>query len=153
MKLRCGYGWPLILSPQDIVRVVTDVATTTMYLCECWRGVLARRDLWRRAHLQSLQTQLAEALGTPCPTPIVPILVGSADEAMRMSAALWQRGLHVPAIRPPTVPDGTSRLRVSLSAEHTAADVQALIDALREVSSAADAPGVLGVRMGMRARL
>ena len=53
------------------------------------------------------------------PSPIVPVIVGSEADALAASAALLARGLLVPAIRPPTVPPGTSRLRIALSALHT----------------------------------
>ena len=64
------------------------------------------------------------------PTPIVPILLGDAERALAMAAALLERGIFCPAIRPPTVPPGTSRLRVSLTAEHTEDDLDALVAAL-----------------------
>lgn len=91
----------------------------------------------RRQHLQALIAQLRDGLaGTrwqlmPSPTAIQPIIIGENHEALRVSNALYAHGLWVPAIRPPTVPKGTARLRVSLSASHTAAQVTQLIDALR----------------------
>lgn len=63
-------------------------------------------------------------------TQIVPIIVGPARQAVRLSRRLARVGLLVPAIRPPTVPEGTARLRVSLTAAHTPADVTALVEAL-----------------------
>jgi 8-amino-7-oxononanoate synthase len=96
---------------------------------------------------------MESALGKACPTPIIPIIVGSADKAMQISAALWQRGLHVPAIRPPTVPAGTSRLRVSLSAGHSTNDVKALISALEDVLSSVGVSHVLGARTQVQAKL
>ena len=65
-------------------------------------------------------------------SPIIPIIVGAEDRAMAASEALARRGILVPAIRPPTVPAGTSRLRVTVSAAHTDADLDRLIDALRQ---------------------
>jgi 8-amino-7-oxononanoate synthase len=70
------------------------------------------------------------------PSPIVPIVVGDEHRALGAAAALLERGLLVPAIRPPTVAPGTSRLRISLSAAHTPAQVHALLDALAEVGCA-----------------
>jgi 8-amino-7-oxononanoate synthase len=67
-------------------------------------------------------------------TAIQPLVVGDNAAAMALSAALDAQGLWVPAIRPPTVPVGTARLRITLSAAHTAADVQRLLDALALVA-------------------
>jgi 8-amino-7-oxononanoate synthase len=64
------------------------------------------------------------------PSPIVPVVLGSEQAAIDASATLLDDGLWVPAIRPPTVPAGTSRLRVTLSAAHRDDDVNRLVDAL-----------------------
>jgi len=64
------------------------------------------------------------------PSPIVPIVLGDEDRAVKAAAALLERGILVPAIRPPTVAPGTSRLRVALSAAHTPVMVDGLIAAL-----------------------
>lgn len=64
------------------------------------------------------------------PSPIVPVLLGDEDTAVAASASLLERGLYVPAIRPPTVAPGSSRLRISLSSEHTEAEIDALGAAL-----------------------
>ena len=64
------------------------------------------------------------------PSPIIPIIVGAEDEALAASHALGRQGILVPAIRPPTVPVGTSRLRVTVSAAHTGEDLDRLLDAL-----------------------
>jgi 8-amino-7-oxononanoate synthase len=67
------------------------------------------------------------------PSPIVPVVVGDEATAVAAAAALLERGLHIPAIRPPTVPAGTSRLRVAISAEHTADMIDDLVAALADV--------------------
>ena len=66
------------------------------------------------------------------PSPILPYVCGSETRALAAAAALLERGLLVTAIRPPTVPPGTSRLRVALSALHTDAQIDELLDALAE---------------------
>jgi 8-amino-7-oxononanoate synthase len=70
----------------------------------------------------------------PSSTPIQPLVLGATEAAVRLSQGLWDRGLYVPAIRPPTVPPGTARLRISFSAAHTDDDVDALVAALREAA-------------------
>ncbi len=82
--------------------------------------------------LAALIERISEAGFAPPghPSPIIPIVLGSEQAALNASAALLQEGLWVPAIRPPTVPVGTSRLRVTLSAAHTDEDVSRLLHAL-----------------------
>ncbi len=90
----------------------------------------------RRQQLQSLITALREGLHLqrwqldPSSTPIQPLIIGSNDEAVAASEHLRERGVLVPAIRPPTVPQGTARLRISLSAAHRHEDIQHLIEVL-----------------------
>ena len=98
----------------------------------------------RRAHLRDLIARLRAGLQglpwrlLPSPTAIQPVLVGGNDAAVRLAERLFARGLWVPAIRPPTVPAGTARLRISLSAAHTLEQVEALIAALRDAIDAAN---------------
>jgi 8-amino-7-oxononanoate synthase len=90
----------------------------------------------RRVHLDRLVARLRDGLAgcrwrlAESATPIQPLIVGPNAEALALMDGLAERGLWVPAIRPPTVPDGTARLRIALSAAHTAADVDRLVDAI-----------------------
>jgi 8-amino-7-oxononanoate synthase len=91
---------------------------------------------WRRARLTELSASLREALpkmGLPDVGPggpIIPVVVGEPSNAIELAARLFDRGCLVPAIRPPTVPEGTARLRISLTAAHTLEDLERLIAAL-----------------------
>ena len=89
-----------------------------------------RRDrVWSHATwLRARLTGLGYRLG-PGRSPILPVLVGDADEAAQLGEALLARGVLAPAIRPPTVPDGTARLRVAPMATHTVDDLAAAVDA------------------------
>lgn len=97
---------------------------------------LAQTEHWRREHLQALIRQFrlgASQLGLPLmpsDTPIQPILIGSSEQALLLSQQLAEAGILVTAIRPPTVPVDTARLRVTFSAAHTSADVDTLLAAL-----------------------
>jgi len=71
-------------------------------------------------------------------TPIQPVLLGSSEAALRAQQALFAAGFCVVAIRPPTVPQGSARLRVTLSAAHTEAQVDELIEMLSRVCAAPD---------------
>jgi 7-keto-8-aminopelargonate synthetase-like enzyme len=81
--------------------------------------------------------QLVDRVRPGHPSPIIPIMVGDERRALAVSAALLERGLLIPAIRPPTVAPGTSRLRVALSAAHTDAQIERLVAGLREVAGVA----------------
>ena len=99
---------------------------------------LLRRETWRRDHLNRLVARFRQGAADiglalmDSPTPIQPILVGSSERALELSAALRERGILVGAIRPPTVPVGSARLRVTFSASHTEAQVERLLDILAE---------------------
>lgn len=93
---------------------------------------VARLEPERRQTLQRHQDRLGERLGHPVPTPIVPWILGPADAAIEASRQLRRAGLLVVAIRPPTVPAGTARLRIALSASHADDDVDRLLAALPE---------------------
>jgi len=97
---------------------------------------IIQKDDFRRAHLQHLISLLKTRLRLShwrldeSTTAIQPLIVGSNEDALALSERLLTQGILVPAIRPPTVPKGTARLRISLSAAHSEADVLQLIDAL-----------------------
>jgi 8-amino-7-oxononanoate synthase len=99
-------------------------------------------ERWRRDQLQRLIAALHDGLRlqrwqlAASQTPIQPLIIGSNDEAVRASERLLERGFLVPAIRPPTVPKGTARLRISLSAAHTDEDVARLMDAINAIERA-----------------
>jgi 8-amino-7-oxononanoate synthase len=103
----------------------------------------------RRAHLRRLIHRLCAGLAGlpwrtwPSPTAIQPVLIGGNDAAARLADHLFERGFWVPAIRPPTVPVGTARLRISLSAAHTEAQIDALLAVLRECAVAPSSPQFL----------
>jgi 8-amino-7-oxononanoate synthase len=99
-------------------------------------AALAGLRILRSAQGAALLARLranVERLRPGHPSPIVPIVLGEEARALAVSAALLARGLLVPAIRPPTVPPGGSRLRVALSALHTPAQLDALAAALAEL--------------------
>jgi 8-amino-7-oxononanoate synthase len=97
---------------------------------------LIRKEEWRRERLRKLVDSLKQSLPETglkaSDTPIQPLILGTNARALEASAALRERGILVPAIRPPTVPEGTARLRISLSAAHSEQDVSRLATALRE---------------------
>jgi len=101
---------------------------------------IVRGEPWRRQRLVQLVERFREAAGrmgltlTASRSPVQAVLLGDAEAAMQASARLLARGLHIPAIRPPTVPQGTARLRVTFSAAHSDDDMDRLLDGLAIVS-------------------
>jgi len=101
---------------------------------------LIREEDWRRERLQQLITQLRAGMRNlpwqlmESSTPVQPLMVGSNEAALSLSEGLRERGIWVPAIRPPTVPQGTARLRITLSAAHEQKDVDELIGTLHELA-------------------
>jgi len=98
-----------------------------------------------RAHLNNLIAQFRAntqfqkmTLGSSL-TPIQPLIVGSEINALRLNQWLMEKGIYVPAIRPPSVPRGTSRLRISLSALHQDNDVMTLMKSILDFESKSDA--------------
>jgi 8-amino-7-oxononanoate synthase len=126
-----------------VQRARTYIYTTALpaAVAAATRAALAAsiEESWRRERVMALTRRfrdLASSAGLPLAnsaTPIQPLILGGADTAVRASEALLARGFFVAAIRPPTVPADTSRLRVTLSAAHRDRDIDALVDALASV--------------------
>ncbi len=108
---------------------------------------LVESEDWRRSHLQALVRRFrtgAARLGLELcdsTTPIQPVFAGTPEAALRWSAALREAGILITAIRPPTVPAGTSRLRITFSAGHSEAQVDRLLDALEQTRAAGNDAG------------
>lgn len=135
---------PAVLIEYLLQKARTYVYTTAMppSIAEATRISLdlIREEPWRRARLSELihrfrsgATRLGLMLGESS-TPIQPILVGDSAAALRAQAFLVQAGFWLVAIRPPTVPQGTARLRCTLTAMHDEGDVDRLLDVLARCS-------------------
>lgn len=100
---------------------------------------IVQKEHWRRQHLQQLIAlfrQGAQTLGLqlmPSTTAIQPILIGDSAQAMRLAQQLQEHGLWITAIRPPTVPKGSARLRITLSAAHSTAHIERLLETLANI--------------------
>ena len=129
----------------DLIEFLIQRARTYTYttalppaVAEATRASLriVRDEPWRRAHLAALVARFRAGVAqlgltlAPSDTPIQPLIVGDASAAVSAAATLRTGGILVPAIRPPTVPRGAARLRITLSAAHEAADVDRLLTAL-----------------------
>ncbi|MGE8476839.1 8-amino-7-oxononanoate synthase [Pseudomonas sp. EZ-C24] len=143
----CGTAGAFVAGSDDLIEALVQFARPYIYTtsqppalaCATLKSLqLLRDESWRREQLAALIHQFregAEQIGLQLmdsQTPIQPILIGDSGRAVRLSQMLRERGLLVTAIRPPTVPAGSARLRVTLSAAHTEAQVQLLLNALAD---------------------
>ena len=141
----CGTFGAFIAGDEDLIQCLIQEARSYAYTtappaaiaCATLESLrVMENEPWRRNKLHdNVETfrRLAEEAGLACTgscTPIQPLIVGDAATAVALSDALLDDGLQVTAIRPPTVPQGASRLRVTLSAAHEAGDVERLVRAL-----------------------
>ena len=123
--------------------VYTTAMPPALAAAACEAVHIAREEAWRREKLRALIARFrsgAAQLGLPLtesPTAIQPIVLGDTERAVAASRSLEERGLLVTAIRPPTVPAGKARLRVTLSAAHSEEDIDRLLDALSRVATRA----------------
>ncbi len=142
-----GFG-AFVAGGEELIETLLQRARTYIYTTALPPAVAAATraaiavsvaEPWRRERVLALTRrfrQLARAANLPLAaseTPIQPVLLGGAGTAVAASGALLERGFFVAAIRPPTVPADTSRLRVTLSAAHRDADVDALVAALADI--------------------
>lgn len=140
-----GTAGAFVAGSRTLIEALTQFSRTYIYTTAMPAAVaaatreslaLARRESWRRDHLRDLIRRLRQGLtqlGLAVPegiSPIQPVILGPSGLATAMADALLDRGLLVPAIRPPTVPDGSARLRITLSAVHTETQVDRLLDAI-----------------------
>ncbi|MEY4762638.1 MAG: hypothetical protein RLZZ200_2494 [Pseudomonadota bacterium] len=141
-----------VAGDRDVIDLLLQRARTAIYTTAMPAPVAAatraalrilRNEGWRREQLAALIARFRERCAargialTASNTPIQPVLLGESQRALAASRALWDAGWWVSAIRPPTVPKNTARLRVTLSAAHTVAQVDGLVDALSIALAAA----------------
>jgi 8-amino-7-oxononanoate synthase len=142
-----GTAGAFVAGSNELIETLIQFARTYVYTTAMPAAVAAatlvsldkaRREPQRRAHLNALIQRFrrgAAELGytlIDSDTPIQPILIGDDGAALALSRALAEHGVLVSAIRPPTVPEGQARLRVTLSAAHREADVDRLLGALED---------------------
>ncbi|MGO1209191.1 MAG: 8-amino-7-oxononanoate synthase [Pseudomonas putida] len=143
----CGTAGAFVAGSEELIEALVQFARPYIYTtsqppalaCATLKSLeLLRHETWRREHLAALIRQFregAQQIGLALmdsPTPIQPIMIGDSAQALRLSRMLRERCFLVTAIRPPTVPAGGARLRVTLSAAHSEAQVQLLLNALAE---------------------
>ena len=142
-----GTSGAFVVGDEDMIETLIQSARTYIYttatppaLAEATRASLKllQSENWRREHLAELIKQFRQSASEmgyqlmDSSTPIQPILLGDSQKATQMSQQLFAAGIHIGAIRPPTVAEGTARLRITLSAEHSFEQLNTLLNALSE---------------------
>lgn len=142
-----------VAGSNELIEILIQRARTYIYttalppaVAEATRASLriTREEDWRRQRLQQMLKQFQQGVTTlgmkmePSQTAIQPLVLGSEDAALKAAADLQQQGILVPAIRPPTVPAGTARLRITFSALHEPIHVDRLLDALAKIEVEAE---------------
>ncbi|HAI33516.1 MAG TPA: 8-amino-7-oxononanoate synthase, partial [Alcanivorax sp.] len=142
-----GTAGAFVAGSNELIETLIQFARTYVYTTAMPAAVAAatlvsldkaRREPQRRAHLNALIQRFRRGVAElgytlmDSDTPIQPILIGDDGAALALSRALAAHGVLVSAIRPPTVPEGQARLRVTLSAAHREADVDRLLGALED---------------------
>ncbi|MBA0644206.1 hypothetical protein Goklo_028397, partial [Gossypium klotzschianum] len=103
--------------------------------------IVAKRETWRRRELWNRVEDFRALTGITISSPIISLIVGSEEKALKASRELLKSGFHVTAIRPPTVPPNSCRLRIALSAAHTTDDLRKLTSALSSYINFQDTGG------------
>jgi 7-keto-8-aminopelargonate synthetase-like enzyme len=97
------------------------------------KNPLLRKSLWNNVRYLKKELDLLNFNLIPSESPIIPILIGDAKKAVDVSKFLYKKGILIPAIRPPTVPARSSRLRMTVMSTHTRKDLERLLKALSDV--------------------
>jgi len=139
-----GVGGGYIAASQDLIDLIINKARSFIYstapsaaqahcalaslqLITSEEGALLRAKLWRNIRY------LGEKLNVDATSAIIPWHVGSAEEALKLSNELMDSGAYAPAIRFPTVPKNTARLRITLTADHSEKEINTMVDLLGSV--------------------
>lgn len=145
-----GVSGAFVAASADVIELLVQRARTYIYTTASPPALAAallrsldliEAETWRRDRLEKLAKRLRTAMRlrrwtlAPSTTPIQPLLVGDNEQALALAEALAAEGILVPAIRPPTVPEGSARLRISLSAAHSDDDIERLADAVLRAES------------------
>ena len=126
MLFRSSFIYSTALSPSTIA--VSIKALEIIEKDEERRVKLLKTSNWFQNQLKVAGFNVIESK-----TPIIPILIGEVDKAVEFSKILLSQGVYVPAIRPPSVPRGTSRLRISLMATHSKEDLEEALVKIKEI--------------------
>ncbi|XVF49395.1 hypothetical protein PTKIN_Ptkin04bG0008300 [Pterospermum kingtungense] len=128
--IACSKRWKQLIQSRGRSFIFSTATPVPVAAAAHAAVVVAKREMWRRRALWDRVQEFRALTGIPISSPIISLIVGSEEKALKASRQLLKSGFHVTAIRPPTVPPNSCRLRIALSAAHTTDDLKNLISAL-----------------------
>ncbi|XP_024012062.1 8-amino-7-oxononanoate synthase isoform X2 [Eutrema salsugineum] len=128
--IACSKKWKQLIQSRGRSFIFSTAIPVPMAAAAYAAVVVARKEKWRRKAIWERVKEFKALSGVEISSPIISLIVGNQEKALQASRYLLKSGFHVMAIRPPTVPPNSCRLRVTLSAAHTTEDVKKLITAL-----------------------
>ncbi|KAA0042611.1 8-amino-7-oxononanoate synthase isoform X2 [Cucumis melo var. makuwa] len=128
--IACSKRWKLLIQSRGRSFIFSTAAPIPLIAAGHAAVLVAKKEMWRRREIWNRVQDFRDLTGIPIQSPIISLIVGSEGKALKASRHLLKSGFHVTAIRPPTVPANSCRLRVTLSATHTTEDVKKLTSAL-----------------------
>ncbi|KAH6821742.1 biotin F [Perilla frutescens var. hirtella] len=130
--IACSKKWKLLIQSSGRSFIFSTSTPVPVAAAAHASVVVAKKEAWRRTAIQRRVREFCALTGIPAESHIISLVVGSEEKALQASRHLLKLGFHITAIRPPTVPPNSCRLRVTLSAVHTTEDLQKLRNALAE---------------------
>ena len=144
-----GLSGAFVAGPEVLIETILQQGRSAIYTTAMMPALAAavsaalkliQTEAWRREKLFELiqyfkqEAQKVDLKLLPSITPIQPLMLGSNQKALAISRALFESGFYVPAIRPPTVPKGTARLRISITAGHEKEEIKSLVAAISKLT-------------------
>ncbi|XP_062150692.1 8-amino-7-oxononanoate synthase [Alnus glutinosa] len=128
--IACSKNWKQLIQSRGRSFIFSTAMPVPIAAAAHAAVIVAKKETWRRREIWKRVHDFHTLTGIPITSPIISLIVGSEEKALQASRHLLRSGFHVTAIRPPTVPPNSCRLRVALSAVHTMDDLKKLTTAL-----------------------
>lgn len=128
----CSKKWKLLIQSRGRSFIFSTSTPVPIAAASHAAVVVAKEEAWRRSVIWNRVQEFRALTGIPAESHIISIIVGSEHKALQASRHLLKLGFHITAIRPPTVPPKSCRLRITLTAAHTTDDLRKLTDALAQ---------------------
>lgn len=136
--IACSKRWKQLIQSRGRSFIFSTATPVPIAAAAHAAVIVAKKETWRRREIWNRVRDFHAMTGVPITSPIISLIVGNEEKALQASRFLLESGFHVTAIRPPTVPPNSCRLRVTLSAAHTVDDLKQLTTALSQCTNFRD---------------